>query len=158
MVAHTGLHRGYPLVFAHVFAVFKMPSTCPSRITEHHRCSSTLLSVLLSIKGSGFLIDIPSFTHRDHNSHVALRISHVPQLGNFPLALLRIISLALTARFVCWCSSVSFIYLKRFFSVHSVLLFIAEVRRCCCTGCRTSKCCTAECDTSVNKSLSVTAP
>jgi hypothetical protein len=39
---------------------------------------------------------VPSFEHRDHNSHVALRISHAPQLGSFPLALLRIISLALT--------------------------------------------------------------
>lgn len=39
---------------------------------------------------------VPSFKHRDHNSHVALRISHAPQLGSFPLALLRIISLALT--------------------------------------------------------------
>ena len=35
--------------------------------------------------------------HRDHKSHVALRISHAPQLGSFTLALLRIISLLLTA-------------------------------------------------------------
>jgi len=39
---------------------------------------------------------VPSFKHRDHESHVALRISHAPQLGSFSLALLRIISLLLT--------------------------------------------------------------
>ena len=39
------------LVSAYVFAVLKMPARCSSHITEHHRCSSTLLSVLLSKMG-----------------------------------------------------------------------------------------------------------
>ncbi len=39
----------HSLLFADVLAVLKMPSTSSSRITEHHSCSSTLLSVLLSM-------------------------------------------------------------------------------------------------------------
>ena len=50
-IAHTGLNRMYSLLSAHVFSVLKMPATCSSHITEHHSCSSTLLSVLLSKMG-----------------------------------------------------------------------------------------------------------
>jgi len=39
---------------------------------------------------------VPSFKRRDHESHVALRISHAPLLGSFTLALVRIISPLLT--------------------------------------------------------------
>ena len=48
-IAHTGLNRVPSLLSAGVCAVLKMPAACPSRITEHQRCSSTLLSVLLSM-------------------------------------------------------------------------------------------------------------
>src|SRR6266480_1244354 len=55
------------------------------------RCANDLPNgFAISSNPTGNLAD------RDHNSHVALRISHAPQLGNFPLALLRIIALALT--------------------------------------------------------------
>ena len=58
---------------------------------------------------------------------------------------------------VHWCSQVSFLCLKWLCSVRCVLLFFADVRRRCCTGCCTSKRCTAVFDALREGALSVPA-
>ena len=55
------------------------------------------------------------------------------------------------------CSQVSFLCLKWLCSVRCVLLFFADVRRRCCTGCCTSKRCTAVFDALREGALSVSA-